>query len=37
VLLQQRVNSVTVDGSGGGLTLNTTGGPVSLANVRRVL
>jgi flagellar basal-body rod modification protein FlgD len=37
VLLQQRVNSVTVDGSGGGLTLNTTGGSVSLANVRRVL
>jgi flagellar basal-body rod modification protein FlgD len=37
VLLRQRVNSVTVDGSGGGLTLNTTGGSVSLANVRRVL
>jgi flagellar basal-body rod modification protein FlgD len=37
VLLQQRVNSVTVDSAAGGLTLNTTGGPVSLGNVRRVM
>jgi flagellar basal-body rod modification protein FlgD len=37
VLLQQRVNSVTVDGAAGGLTLNTTGGSVSLGSVRRVL
>lgn len=37
VLLEQRVNSVTVDSAAGGLTLNTTGGPVSLGNVRRVM
>lgn len=37
VLLQQRVNSVTVDGAAGGLTLNTTGGPVALGSVRRVM
>ncbi len=37
VMLQQRVNSVTFDGTAGGLTLNTSGGAVSLSNVRRVM
>ena len=37
VMLQRRVNSVTFDGSAGGLTLNTSGGAVSLAQVRRVM
>lgn len=37
VMLQRRVNSVTFDGTAGGLTLNTSGGAVALANVRRVL
>jgi flagellar basal-body rod modification protein FlgD len=37
VLLEQRVNSVTIDGAAGGLVLNTSGGPVALDRVRRVM
>lgn len=37
VLLEQRVNSVTIDGTAGGLVLNTSGGPVPLDRVRRVM
>lgn len=37
VLLQQRVNSVTIDGAAGGLVLNTSSGPVPLDRVRRVM
>lgn len=37
LLLSQRVESVSFDAAGQGLTLNTPGGPVSLASVRRVM
>ncbi|MCP5328007.1 MAG: flagellar hook assembly protein FlgD [Sinobacteraceae bacterium] len=36
-LLQQRVDSVTFDAAGGGLTLNTTAGSLALGAVRRVM
>lgn len=36
-LLQRRVDSVTVDASGGGLTLNTAAGSLGLGAVRRVM
>ena len=36
-LLQRRVDSVTVDASGGGLTLNTASGSLGLGTVRRVM
>lgn len=37
LLLSRRVDSVSIDAAGQGLTLNTASGPVSLANVRRVM
>jgi flagellar basal-body rod modification protein FlgD len=37
VLLEQRVNSVSIDGTTGALLLNTSGGPVPLDRVRRVM
>lgn len=37
VLLEQRVNSVTVDATASALVLNTSGGPVPLDRVRRVM
>ena len=37
LLLSRRVESVSIDAAGGGLTLNTASGTVSLGNVRRVM
>lgn len=37
LLLSRRVDSVSIDAAGQGLTLNTASGPVSLGNVRRVM
>jgi flagellar basal-body rod modification protein FlgD len=37
MLLQRRVDSVTIDPSGGGLSLNTSSGSLALGDVRRVM
>jgi flagellar basal-body rod modification protein FlgD len=36
-LLQRRVNSVSIDAQGRGLTLNTSFGPIALGDVRRIM